>query len=149
MTETLHLKDCPVCASRLSITHDKIEDVLTLRPENIHPLAKDCLEIVAHYKRLKGLGAEWQKAHGSRGIIYAGQLIEAAGPLGGAQDRALGLLTWLKDTGVDFDLGNAVGHFWAYNAYVAAKAGESKGRCVVCGESYWIKDNQTGNCGRH
>ncbi len=146
MTETLHLKDCPVCASRIYITHDKIEDSLTLRPENLPPLAKDCLGIVAHYKRLKGLGAAWEKAHGSRGIVYAGQLIEAAGPLGGAQDRILGLLTWLKESGKEFDLGTASSYFMAYSDHLASKAAASRGRCLTCGETF---NGAGSDCGRH
>lgn len=152
MTETLHLKDCPVCSSKLSVTFDKIDETVTLRPENLPPLAKDCLDIVAEYKRLKGLGASWQKSHGARGIVYAGQLIQAAGPLGGAQERVLGLLAWLAENKREFDLGTAATHFGEYAAYLAAKQTASKGRCNVCGESYF-KNNSfaTGddNCGRH
>lgn len=146
MTETLHLKDCPICSSRISITHDRIDDTLTLRPENIPPLAKDCLEIVSLYRRLKGLGRDWRAKHEARGIIYAGQLIQASGPLGGAQERCLGLLTWLSESKRDFDLGTASSRFGEYAAHLAAKSNASRGRCAVCGESF----NGTGDdCRRH
>lgn len=146
MTETLHLKDCPVCQSRLSITHDKLEDTLTLRPENLPPLARDFLDIVAHYKRVKGLGADWQKLHGSRAIIYAGQLIQASGPLGGAQERCLGLISWLKESGKDFDLVSAPSFFKQYEAALAAKNNSERSRCLLCGESF---AGQGDYCPRH
>ncbi len=149
MTETLHLKDCPVCASRISITHDKIEDSLTLRPENLPPLAKDCLDIISTYKRLKGLGAEWQSKHGSRAIIYARELLTAAGPLGGAVERCQGLLEWLKADGKDFDMGTASSYLMAYSEYLASKAAASRGRCKICSEGYWVNGGANDNCGRH
>lgn len=150
MSESLHLKTCPVCQSGISITHDKLEDTLTLRPENLPPLAKDCLDIVAHYRRLKGLGSYWRAKHEARGIIYAGQLIQAAGPLGGAQYRCLGLLSWLSENKREFDLGTAAAHFGEYVAHLAAKQAESRGRCTSCGESYWIKGGLGADrCERH
>lgn len=146
MTETLHMKDCPVCSSKLSITHDKIEDSLTLRPENLPPLLKDKLSIVSKYRGLKGLDSKWTKAHGPRAIVYAGQLIEAAGPLGGAVERCEGLLAWLKESGKEFDLGSASSYFMAYSSHLVNKAAASRGRCLTCGESF----NGFGNdCGRH
>lgn len=137
MNETLHIKDCPVCSSRLSITHDKTDDTITLRPENLPPLLKDKLEIVNTYKRIKGLDSKWQKAHGARAIVYAGQLIEAAGPLGGAIERCCGLLAWLKESGKEFDLGSAASYFMAYSAHLASKLASEKSRCNVCGESFY------------
>ena len=153
MSETLHLKDCPVCASKLSIVHDKIEDVLTVKVEDIAPLARECQEIVTAYKRIKGLGASWQKNHGTRALISAGQLITASGPLGGAVERCLGLLSWLAENKREFDLGTAASHFGEYAAYMAAKNNAAKGRCKICGESYVCNNSfatkEVENCGRH
>ncbi len=152
MTETLHLKDCPVCASRIAITHDRIDDTLTLKPEGLPPLARDMTEVVTAYKRLKGLGAAWTKSHGARGMIYSGELLTAVGVHGGQLDRAIALLGWLKDSGREFDLGTAPSHYGAYKAHLEAVTVKMKGRCNVCGESYF-KNNSfaTGddNCGRH
>ena len=146
MTESLHIKPCPVCQSSLSITHDKLEDSLTLRPENLPPLARDCLEIVTTYKRLKGLGAEWQKVHGARGIVHAGNVLVAVGAHGGQMERALGLLRWLSDQKKDYDLGTAPSFFGAYQAWTAAKVLANRSRCQVCGEGF----DGTGNlCARH
>src|SRR4051812_22828547 len=119
MTETLHLHACPVCASSISITHDKVEDRLTLRPENLPPLLRDKMSIVNAYKRIKGLGSSWENLHGARAIIYAGQLLEAAGPLGGAVERCEGMLAWLKESGKDFDLGSASTYFMSYASHLA------------------------------
>ena len=150
MTETLHLKDCPVCASRIAITHDRIDDTLTLKPEGLPPLARDMTEVVTAYKRLKGLGAAWTKTHGARGMIYAGELLTAVGVHGGQLDRAIALLGWLKDSGKEFDLGTAGSHYGAYKAHLEAVTVKMKGRCNVCGESYtkgFMDD--ANNCGRH
>ena len=134
MTETLHLKDCPVCRSSLSITHDKIEDSLTLKPEGLPPLARDMNEIVCAYKRLKGLGAAWTKNHGARGMIYAGELLTAVGVHGGQLDRAIALLGWLKDSGKEFDLGTAPSHYGAYKAMLEKVT--VRPRCRACGLSF-------------
>lgn len=147
MTETLHLKDCPVCSSRISITHDRVDDTLTLRPENLPPLARDCLDVVSTYKRVKGLGADWQRHHGSRGIIYAANVLNAVGTHGGQIDRALGLIAWLGDQkGRDWDLGSAANFFGEYQAWAAAKSSAERSRCAVCGEGFWGKGV---DCGRH
>lgn len=137
MSESLHIKSCPVCHSSLSITHDKTDDTLTLRPENLPPLARDCLEIVNHYRKVKNLGSDWRAKHEARAIIYAGQLIQAAGPLGGAQERCLGLISWLKESGKEFDLGSAASYFMAYSAHIASKMASEKSRCLTCGESFY------------
>lgn len=154
MTESIHLKPCPVCASSLSITHDRIDDTITLRPEDVPPLARDCMGIVAAYKRLKGLGADWQRQHGSRGLIYASELLLAVGVRGGQMERALGILEWLGgQPGKTWDLGTAPTHVMAYLEAVKAKEQASRGRCAVCGESFagqgnrcpshvWVKDEE-------
>ncbi len=149
MSEKTYLRPCCFCSSSLNITLDTITEDITIRPENLPPLAKDCLEIVAVYKRLKGLGADWQKLHGSRGVVHAGELIQAAGPLGGAQERVIGLLTWLKESGKDFDLGSASSYLMAYSRHLADKMASSRGRCLVCSESYWNRNGIADNCGRH
>lgn len=146
MTETLHLRSCPVCSSSLSITHDRIDDTLTLRPENLPPLLKDKLSIVNKYRSIKGLGSSWEKTHRARAIVYAGQLLEAAGSLGGALERCEGLLVWLKESGREFDLGSASSYLMSYASYLADKAASNRGRCAICGESY---NGAGGNCGRH
>ena len=150
MSESLHIKDCPVCQSRISITHDKIDDTLTLRPDNLPPLAKDCLEIVAVYKRLKGLGADWQRKHGARGIIYATALLTAVGTHGGQLERACALLGWLSDSKKEWGLDDAPSYYPAYVKHLEAVVVQSKGRCTVCGESYlkWFLDDR-GLCPRH
>lgn len=134
MTETLHLKSCPICQSSISITHDKIEDSLTLKPENLPPLARDMSEVVCAYKRLKGLGAAWTKTHGSRGMIYAGELLTAVGVHGGQLDRAIALLGWLKESGKDFDLSTAPSHYGAFKAHLERVT--VRARCRHCGESF-------------
>jgi hypothetical protein len=150
MTETLHLKDCPVCRSVLSITHDKLEDSLTLKPENLPPLARDMTEVVTAYRRLKGLGAAWTKTHGARGMIYAGELLTAVGVHGGQLDRAISLLGWLKDSGKDFDLATAPTHYKAYQAHLEAVTVKTRGRCKVCGEGYSRGfTDLSDDCGRH
>lgn len=150
MSESLHLKDCPVCASRISITFDKIDETVTLRPENLPPLARDMSEVVTAYKRIKGLGAAWTKSHGARGMISAGELLTAVGVHGGQLDRAIALLGWLKDSGKEFDLSTAPTHYKAFQAHLEAVTVKMKGRCNVCGESYtkgFMDDAD--NCGRH
>jgi hypothetical protein len=150
MTESVHIRDCPICAGSLSIAFDKIDDSITIRPENLPPLVKDKLVIVNTYKRIKGLGSKWEKAHGARAIVYAGQLLEASGPLGGAVERCVGLLEWLAASGKDFDLGTASSYLMGYANAMAEKAVASRGRCRVCGEEYWIKPGiGFKDCGRH
>ena len=150
MSESLHLKNCPVCQSGISITHDKLEDTLTLRPENLPPLAKDCLEVVTCYKRLKGLGATWQQKHGARGIIYANALLVAVGSHGGQLDRACALLGWLSDSKKDWGLDDAPSHYPAYQKHMEAVTVRQKGRCKTCGESYTKSfTDLSDDCGRH
>lgn len=153
MTESLHLKDCPVCQSALSITHDKLDDSVILRPENLPPLLKDKLQVVNTYKRVKGLDSSWQKAHGARAIVYAGTLLESVGVHGGQLERAVGLLEWLQSQGKDFDLGSAPSFFGAYLEAIRAMQRLSMCRCKVCGESFnsgrMMGTVKLDDCGRH
>lgn len=153
MSETLHIQSCPICASTLSAIYDTIEGKLTLRPENLPPLAKDCLAVVSLYKRLKGLGAPWERSHGPRGIVYAQSLLEAVGAYGGQLERALGLLEWLKEKGKDFDLDSAPTFYNEYQEHIKALANVTRSRCLVCGISFsgqgprcqdheWVSDDE-------
>lgn len=133
MTETVHIKCCPVCSSALNITVDPSSDEIRIRPENLPPLVKDKVSVVAAYKRLKGLGAHWEKTHGARGIIYAGTLLESVGYAGGQLDRAIGLMEWLQSSGRDWDLGSAPCFFSAFQkAQQAAKEAARGPRCKLC-----------------
>lgn len=146
MTESLHLAACPACSSELALTHDKIEDRISIRLENIAPLAKECVSVVARYKSLKGLGAEWTSRHGTRGLVSAGEILKAVGYHGGQMERALGLIEWLSAEKKDYDLGSAATYVKAYEAAMAAKMSAERSRCLTCGESF---AGNGGDCGRH
>lgn len=146
MTERLYSRPCAVCSCQLDITLDMASEDITIRAHNLEPLARECLEIVSHYRKLKGLGSDWRAKHEARGIVYAGELIKAAGPLGGAQERVLGLLSWLKSSGKEFDLGSASSYFMAYSDHLANEARARRSRCLTCGESFF---GQGDDCGRH
>lgn len=132
MTEKTYHRPCAVCASDLEITLDVMSEDIAVRPANLPPLAKDKLAVVAVYKRLKGLGAEWQKSHGARGIIYASKLLETVGVQGGQVDRAVGLMQWLKDSGREWSLDSAPAFWGEYQAHVTRSRRILEARCRVC-----------------
>lgn len=136
MSERHYTRPCAVCGQGLTITLDMMTEDITIRAEKLEPLVKDCLDIVAHYRRVKNLGPKWRAEHEARGIVSAGQLITAAGPLGGAVDRCLGLISWLKENGREFDLRTAASFFGEYQAHLAAKTKADRSRCELCGESF-------------
>lgn len=153
MSEKFYYRPCAVCSCDLDITLDTLTDDIVIRAHNLEPLAKDKLTVVSRYRQLKGLGSDWRAKHEPRAIIYAGTLLEASGPLGGALERVLGLLGWLKEQGKDFNLESAATYFQAYLESVKAKEQASRGRCAVCGESFagqgnrcpshvWVKDEE-------
>lgn len=119
---------------------------IKIRPENLPPLAKDLVSVVAAYKRLKGLGPSWEAKHMARALVNAGELITSVGYHGGQLERAVGLLEWLKESGRDFNLETASTFFKAYEAHLAAKNNSERSRCETCGEQYWGTGR---DCGRH
>lgn len=119
---------------------------IKIRPENLPPLAKDLVSVVAAYKRLKGLGPSWEAKHMARALVNAGELLIAVGYHGGQLERATSLMQWLKDSGRDFNLETAATYFKEFEAAIAAKNNSERSRCRVCGEGYFGQGN---NCGRH
>lgn len=140
------MKACPVCAVSLSATYDTDVDELTLRPENLPPLVKDKLAVVAAYKRIKDLDGTWQRQHGARALIYADMLLLACGFTGGQLDRAVGLMEWLQASGRDWSLDSAATHYNAYEKHVQSIQRLSHKLCGVCGEQFAGDGNL---CERH
>lgn len=137
MPERYYSRPCPLCQCDLDVTLETLTEDITIRPANLPPLVKDKLSVIAAYKREKGLGAAWQKAHGVRAIVYAATLLEAVGVHGGQLERALEFMTWLEASGKDWDLSSAPS---AYPAFQAAKKEEKESvssRCEVCGETFY------------
>ena len=150
MSERLYNRPCAVCGCNLDITLDMMSEDIVIRAQNLDPLAKDSLQVVSTYKRLKGLGATWQQKHGARGIIYANALLVAVGSHGGQLDRACALLGWLSDSKKDWGLDDAPSHYPAYQKHLEAVTVRLKGRCKTCGESYAKSfTDLSDDCGRH
>lgn len=131
MPERLYHRPCAVCASDLEIALDTTTEDIIVRPASLPPLAKDKLDVVAHYKRTKSLGMAWTKAHGSRAIIYAASLLEALGTAGGAVEKALALMDWIQGTGEKWDLAEAPKFIGRWETAKKA-AQKSVIRCLLC-----------------
>lgn len=132
MTEVLSIRKCPLCTSDLAFTYDPITGDLSVRAENVTPLAKEILSVVTAYKRLKGLGSHWTKAHGSRALIYSAGLLEAMGSEFGALERAIDLMEWLQSTGRDWSLDSAKGFIGDFQIAQKAAKEKTQRKCVVC-----------------
>lgn len=133
---TVFVRSCPVCAASLNVMPDGACEDVKLRPENLPPLVKDKLAVVSVYKGWKNLGAQWEKLHGARAIIYAGNLLEAVGFQGGQLERAIALMGWLQTSGKDWSLDTAPRFFAEYERAQKETLGRGKSRCTICAEEF-------------
>ena len=75
----LSVRPCPICQCSIDVEFDVHSHDVRLISTAVPQLAKDKLAIVSEYRRLKGLGLDWDAKHRPRAIVYAQGILEALG----------------------------------------------------------------------
>jgi predicted RNA-binding Zn-ribbon protein involved in translation (DUF1610 family) len=131
----LAVRSCPICSCSIDVEFDPISHDVRVSSSSIPPLAKDKLAIVGEYRRIKGLGLDWDAKHRPRAIVYAQGILEAIGNVPTAPSLAVEAVGWVSaHATTSWDLGDVQARIPAFlKARIESQAAARKERCPLCG----------------
>lgn len=136
MSDTvIAIRPCPVCACSIEVEFDPKSHDVRLTSESVPALARDKLAVVAEYRKIKGLGLDWEKKHRPRAIIYAQGIIEAMGSTPQAAALAVEAVGWVAaHSESSWDLSDVQVRVQEFlRARSEAREQERKSKCCICG----------------